>query len=210
MSTERFEFGDRIRHAERPEWGVGSVVRAEDVTVNGRPTQRLSVRFPGVGVKKLMTGEARLKRVTGEKAPSSAGEDAPPLAAWEKVRQSDWLAPMAERKIEETMIGLPPEARDPFSTVAQRLAFVLALYRFDRSGRGLMDWAVAQSGLDDPLSRFNRHELERYFDRWAFERDAQLARLLQAAAFDPQLIEKLVLQAPPDAEKAVRRLMAVR
>jgi hypothetical protein len=151
-----------------------------------------------------------LKRVTDE--PALAGErgEATPLAQWDKVGQSDWLAEVAQRKIEETMISLPAEARDPFASVARRLAFVLDLYRFDRSGRGLIDWAIAQSGLDDPLARFNRHELEQYFDRWAVERDAQLGRLLQEAAFDSRLIEHLLAQAPPDAEKAVRRLMAVR
>jgi hypothetical protein len=210
MSSERFEFGDRVRHVERPEWGVGSVLRAEDISVNGRAAQRLSVRFSGVGVKKLITGEARLKRVTDVPGLTVEDTEAAPLAQWDKVGQSDWLAPVAQRKIEETMISLPAEARDPFASVARRLAFVLDLYRFDRSGRGLIDWAVAQSGLDDPLARFNRHELEQFFDRWAVERDAQLGRLLQEAAFDSKLVEHLLAHAPADAGKAVRRFMAVR
>ena len=210
MSSERFEFGDRVRHAERPEWGTGSVVRAEDVTIKGQPSQRLSVRFPNIGVKTLVSGHAPLKRVTEEAPPEPGGEEATPVADWDKVGQADWLAGVAQRKIEEAMISLPAEARDPFATVARRLAFALGLYRFDRSGRGLSEWAVAQSGLADPLTRFNRHELERFFDRWAFERDAHLARLLQEATLEPRLIEKLLAQAPPEAEKAVRRLMAVR
>jgi hypothetical protein len=210
MSSERFEFGDRLRHTERPEWGVGSVLRAEDISLNGRVAQRLSVRFSGVGVKKLVTGEAPLKRVAEDTAAADVDDHDTPLAEWDKVSSSDWLAPLARRKIEETMISLPAEARDPFASVARRLSFVLNLYRFDRSGRGLIDWAVAQSGLDDPLTRFNRHELEQYFDRWAIERDAQLGRLLQETSFDSKLIEHLLTQAPPDAEKAVRRLMAVR
>ncbi|MDY7108272.1 MAG: DUF3553 domain-containing protein [Planctomycetota bacterium] len=210
MSSERFEFGDRVRHTERPEWGIGSVLRAEEVSLNGRVAQRLSVRFSGVGVKKLVTGEAPLKHVAEETATVGDDDQATPLAEWDKVSSSEWLGPLARRKIEETMIALPAEARDPFASVARRLGFVLNLYRFDRSGRGLIDWAVAQSGLDDPLTRFNRHELEQYFDRWAVERDAQLGRLLQEAAFDSRLLEHLLAQAPPDAERAVRRLMAVR
>jgi len=210
MSSERFEFGDRVRHGERPEWGTGSVVRAEDVTIKGQPSQRLSVRFPNIGVKTLITAQAQLKRVTEGAPPEPGGEEATPVADWDKVGQADWLAGVAQRKIEEAMISLPAEARDPFAPVARRLAFALGLYRFDRSGRGLSEWAVAQSGLADPLTRFNRHELERFFDRWAFERDAHLARLLQEATLEPRLIEKLLAQAPPDAEKAARRLMAVR
>ena len=34
MSNERFAFGDRVRHSKRPEWGIGSVVKAEDLSVN--------------------------------------------------------------------------------------------------------------------------------------------------------------------------------
>jgi len=210
MPSERFEFGNLVRHSRRPEWGIGSVVRTEDVTIDGKRTQRVSVRFPGEGLKTLLTSRAELQR---DDAVPEAGDDsaeASPMAAWAKVREWEWLAPMADRKIEEAMINLPVEIRDPFSSLRKRLTFALGLYRFDRSGRGLIDWAVAQTGLRDPLSRFNRHELEQFFDRWVFERDAHLVRLLQEAADEQDLIDELLVVAPPAAREAVRRLSAVR
>jgi hypothetical protein len=212
MTTARFEFGDRVRHTDRPEWGIGSVVKAEDATVNGQPSQRLFVRFPGAGVKTLSTAHALLERVPDTPAPATAtaGDENHRVADWDRVGQSDWLAAVAERKIEEVMVALPEAAKDPFSSLTQRLKFTLRLYRFERTGRSLVEWAVAQTGLDDPLSRFNRHLLERFFDRWASNRDAQLARLLQEAEGDSPLVESLLADAPAAAVDAVRRLSGVR
>lgn len=210
MLSKRFGFGDRVRHARRPEWGIGSVVKCEDVVLNGRGAQRLSVRFPGIGVKTLSTAHADLQRIEAAESPSDDETSDKPIQLWEELGKSDWLAPVAQRKIQEAMTSLSEEVRDPFRSLRQRLETTLALYRFDRTGRGLIDWAVAQSGLADPLSRFNRHELEEFFDRWTVERDAHLERLLQETASEPQLVEAMVAKAPPAAKKAVRRLASVR
>ena len=210
MSNERFGFGDRVRHVRRPEWGIGSVVKCEDVTLNGTPTQRLSVRFPGLGVKTLSTAHADLQRVAALEARAPEEGEDKRVELWEQLGKSDWLAGVAQRKINEAMTSLSEEVRDPFNSLRQRLITTLGLYRFERTGRGLMDWAVAQSGLEDPLSRFNRHELEEYYDRWTVERDAQLDRLLQEAAGDQHLIDEALTTAPPAARKAVRRRASVR
>jgi len=211
MSDERFEFGDRVRNAKRPEWGIGSVVKAENVTVNGRASQRLSVRFPGVGVKVLNTAQARLQHVADQPAglPGDPDADDHPVRVWDKVGRAEWLAPVAQRKIEQAMISLPVEARDPFNGLGHRLEVTLGLYRFDRTGAGLIQWALAQTGLDDPLSRFSRHELEQFFDRWAFERDAHLQRLIEEAGRDQRVVESALAQAPPAAKAAVQRITAV-
>ncbi len=132
------------------------------------------------------------------------------MAAYDKMSESGWLAPMAHRKVEEVMIGLPEEAKDPFTSLKRRLKFTLDLYRFDSSGRGLIDWAVAQSGLDDPLGRFSRQELEQLFDRWAVERDSHLRRLLDEARSEQAMVRELVSQAPSSAQQSVRRLTARR
>jgi hypothetical protein len=121
------------------------------------------------------------------------------------VDKAEWLAPVTERKVSERMTALPEAARDPFRSVHDRIAFTLRLFRFDRSGRGLVDWSVAQSGLEDPLARFNRHELEVWYERWATERDAHLRRLLNDAQADPALVKKLVAEAPPDARAVAGR-----
>ena len=44
MSTRKFEYGDRVRHTSRPEWGVGSIIQAEHLSVNGQEAQRVSER----------------------------------------------------------------------------------------------------------------------------------------------------------------------
>ena len=73
-----------------------------------------------------------------------------------------------------------------------------------------MDWAVAQSGLNDPLSRFTRHELEELFDQWAAQREEMLQKLVGEARSEPDLLRKLVAAAPPAARESLRRLTGER
>jgi hypothetical protein len=208
MIGQRFEFGDRVRHCKRPEWGVGSVIRVEDVAANGAPSQSISVRFPIAGVKKLSTSQADLERVVEEAKPQQ--DTAGSIEDWHSLDESDWLAPLAQRKVAQTILRLPEEARDPFSTLRDRLDFTFRLYRFERNGGSLIDWAVAQTGLDDPLSSFTRHELEEFFDRWAAQREEHLARLLDEARTHGALIDEVLAEAPGLATDAVRRLTTAR
>ncbi len=205
MSRRTFQFGDRVRHVRRPEWGIGSIVRTEDLTVNGERAQRVSVRFANGGLKQISTAHTELELLTGDAAPDGA-----PLGGWDRMKEGDWLAPLAQRKVGEAMTSLPPELRDPFNSLARRLATCLDLYRFDRSGRSIIDWAIGQSGLEDPLTRFTRHELEVLFDQWAGEREAMLQRLLTECRSDPELLRKLSAQAPPAAREPLRRLTGER
>ncbi len=89
MSDSKFEFGDRVRHARRPEWGIGSVVKAELVTVDGNRTQRVSVRFPNAGLKTLSTSRAELQLINEQASPNGAGDDAELLAGWERMDEAD-------------------------------------------------------------------------------------------------------------------------
>ena len=154
MSNQRFEFGDRVRHAQRPEWGIGAIVKTEELTVNGTRTQRVSVRFPNAGLKTISTAHAELQLVTEAHEAPQAEEIGASVAAWEKMKDSEWLGEVAQRKVDEAMVSLSPNVRDPFNSLAKRLRACLDLYRFEQTDRGLIDWAVAQSGLSDPLSRF--------------------------------------------------------
>ena len=172
-------------------------------------TLRLSIRFPNAGMKNLISDQAELEKVDGNVDPYLNGESAN-VAAWDKIGEGGWLNGVAERKIKEQMISLPQDLRDPFNSLAKRLSMMLGLYRFDRSGSGLLDWAVAQSGLDDPLSRFTRQDLEQFFDRWAFEREAHLNKLLQEARHEPAALSQAVKNAPASAVEMVRRLTAHR
>jgi hypothetical protein len=210
MSRRKFEFGDRVRHARRPEWGIGSIIKAEDVVLSGESGQRVSVRFPNAGLKTISTEHAELQLVPTNNGPESHGADDHPLGGWDKMQESDWLGGVARRKVEEAMATLSPEVRDPFKSLGERLEVCLYLYRFERDGRGLTDWAVAQSGLTDPLSRFTRHELELLFDQWAAQREEQLGRLLAEAKIEVDLVSGLTGSAPVGAQEAVRRLTASR
>ncbi len=210
MPNRKFEFGDRVLHAGRPEWGIGSVVRAELLTTNGQQAQRLAVRFPNGGLKTISTAHAELKLVTEDVVLDSHDGEPSPLADWDKMKDSEWLGEVAQRKVRETMIGLSERVRDPFRGVEERLRACLDLFRFERTGGSLVDWAVAQSGLDDPLSRFTRHELEVLFDQWASNRQQHLQQLLSQAHGDQQLVSRLSAAAPPAAQESVRRLTAGR
>jgi hypothetical protein len=215
MSDQKFVTGDRVRVAAKPEWGIGTITKVEIVNglkSNGHVPQRLSVRFPNGGIKTLVTGHADLQRVS-DAADQFTTDESPSARYWDKVNESDWLGSMARRKIEEAMLTLPQDVRDPFNSLQKRLSLTLGLYRFDRSGRGLMDWAVAQTGLDDPLSRFTRHELEQKFERWVVERDSHLQKLLQEAQApgrDRSIVATALKEAPPAAVNMVRRLISSR
>lgn len=209
MSEHKFASGDRVKHVRRPEWGVGTITKIEDAAMNGHHTSRLSIRFPNAGMKTLISDQADLEKVTGNSDPYDSG-DSTNVAAWDKVGEGGWLSGVAEKKIKEQMISLPGDLKDPFNSLAKRLSLTLGLYRFDRSGRGLTDWAVAQSGLDDPLSRFTRHDLEQFFDRWAGERDNHLAKLAHEARLEPAAVQAAMKSAPPAGLNALRRFTGSR
>jgi hypothetical protein len=200
-----YAVNERVRHRQKPEWGIGTVTKIETVTRLGQRDQRIWIRFPNGGLKTVLGSMAELERA------SAVGADAVAVvpdtfAARAASHEGGWLGSVAKRKPEDAMTSLPAAASDAFLTVPKRVEFVLSLYRFEATGGKLIDWAVAQSGLDDPLSRFNRHELEAFFDRWAFERDATLARLLQEARRNGISVDHLLAKAPPAAQRALRKL----
>ncbi len=208
MSNPKFSKGDRVLHTTRPEWGIGAIVKVEELPVKDQPAQRLIVRFPNAGLKTLSTSHATLQLVPDGATGVGEDGDADTLAGWDKMTESDWLGEVAQRKVKKVMVSLNGVARDPFVGLETRLGACLDLYRFDRTGHSLIDWAVAQSGLDDPLSRFTRHELEVLFDQWAEHRAEHLQKLLAQARSDHQLVTRLVAAAPPAAKESVRRLTA--
>jgi hypothetical protein len=68
-----------------------------------------------------------------------------------------------------------------------------------------------QTGLKDPLSRFSRHELEQFFERFRSNLDTHLRRLLgEARKEDPAGVEQLVAAASPSARQALRRADSMR
>lgn len=208
MPKEIFEFGDRVRLQRRPEWGIGSVVKVEAAMLNGTRSHSVSIRFANQGIKVLNTAVAEIELVSHEHVEALADAKAHPMVQWHKISENDWLAPIAQRKIQEVMVSLPENVRDAFCSIKQRLKQTLDLFRFERTGGSLIEWAIAQSGLDDPLSRFTRQELELLFDRWMTYRQDHLLKMLQEASQDIEFsrdeIASLVAAAPLSAQEAVR------
>lgn len=212
MSNTAVKLGDSVRHTARPEWGIGTVIKVEQAAANGTMTPRVTVRFPNIGIKILAVLPIPLEVVKGEGVLDH--EDAEHVDALTTAFESpDWLAPVAQKKAMQAMTILPLAVRDAFLSIRDRIKATLDLYRFDRSGAKLMDWAVAQTRMNDPLSKFTRQELEQYFDRWALERDNHLAKLIEEAKREPSVngeIESMLAKAPPAARHVVRQRIANR
>ncbi|MGA1224183.1 MAG: DUF3553 domain-containing protein [Phycisphaerales bacterium] len=198
-----FTAGMQVRHRQRPEWGAGTVSRVETLTRAGNRDQRLWIRFGAAGLKTLLASAADLEVVEG----TGAAEHT--FAAREIASEGGWLGEIAKKRPEQAMTDLPPDATDPFLTPERRLKNLLSLYRFD-AGTKLIDWAVAQSGLDDPLSRFNRTELEAFFKTWSLDRDVQLHRLVTDFRRRRVAVDPLLADAPRSALAVLQKFDKVR
>jgi hypothetical protein len=170
MLVKSFAFGDKVVHAGRPEWGVGTVSQAAGDVHEGKPCQRLTIRFDRAGLKTLSTAIANLV----------PAQDAPAMGAAESGagEPDPFGAGQSAKDRTEQMLRMPDGASDPFQPARVRLETTIRLYRFNEHGGSLIDWAAAQSGLKDPMTRYNRHELEDLFRRWAMLRDEHLRRLV--------------------------------
>lgn len=222
--TRTWAVGDRVVHSGKPEWGAGTVNGAIRTTHDGHPCQSLTIRFDRGGLKTINTAYASL--IAADQAPSlptepvfaggdasSAGErsgskfrihDEP-----SKKNIEDKLSGMAD--IRAQMTRLPDAATDPFSSVLARVKATIALYKYTPQGGLLLDWAAIQSGLADPMSRFNRHELEKFFEAFAVNRDVHLKKLLsEARKLDPAGVQQAIASAPASLQQALRRIDAGR
>lgn len=197
----KYKPGEQVRHPGRPEWGVGEVTKVELITRDGQPDRRVWIRFPNEGTKTVLASVAGLEIVEAETPPASRGT----LLDRQSTHETGWLGEIAKSKPEDAMTALPERTTDPFMPARARVELIFDLYRFNRNGGSLIDWAIAQSGLDDPLSRFNRHELEQYFDRWAWERDQVLAKTIDEARKAGEQIDQLLKSAPPSARRGLKK-----
>lgn len=224
-----FKQGDRVTHRNRPEWGAGTVTLAEPATHNGSACQRLTIRFDRAGAKVLSTALAPLQAFSGSKFDepgSGVGQEVSggdPSMSRQSTGSSPFgmprtsvsadlepdpllsLKPTASEK-REMLLRVPDDATDPFVTPRKRLERTLALFRFSAHGGSLLDWAAMQTQLKDPLSAFNRHELEDAF-KWFQNRLEQHLRtvLREVRKADPGAIEELAKTAVPAARQALIR-----
>lgn len=189
MSETIWKPGDRVKHPERPEWGVGTIAKAESAAHQGTKCQRLTIRFELGGLKTLSTAFAKLR-------PATDGAEQP----------KGWLAELERKNPADRLTSLPDDVTDPFSGPIERLRRTLQLYRFAPAGASLIDWAVMQTGLKDPLSQLNRHELEDRFRTFRRVLDEHLRKVArEAAVAEPQRAQELLAKAPADARAAVAR-----
>lgn len=193
-----YKQGDELKLCSRPEWGIGHVTRVEQVTREGQRDQRVWIRFPNVGVKTILAGAAQIERLNGEL------QEEHTFAAREHAHETGWLGEISKTQPEEAMTKLPPETTDPFTSIRTRFKVMANLYRFRPDGASLIEWAIAQSGLDDPLSRFNRHQLEEFFRRWAWERDEHARQLVFESKRNGEPIDDLIGCADDRMQKALR------
>lgn len=196
MLTKQFAFGDKVVHTGRPEWGSGTISSAQPDVHEGKPCQRVTIRFDRVGIKTLSTAIATL-------VPAS---DAPALVAAEAFPTDPLLGGMGEKTARELMLKLPDACTDPFQPPRVRIDATAKLYRFNEHGGSLIDWAAAQSGLKDPMTRFNRHELEDLFKRWAMVRDEHMKKLVwEMKKQDPVGLSLAIRSATGKAQSLMKR-----
>ena len=208
MSTmTSIAFGDRVAHPSYPEWGSGSVIKVENTALQGKPARRITVRFTQRGLKTFVGDPIPLDILATEHTMPGDGDlKLPAIAEVEQLERSG-LTQAVEQKLLDIMLAIPMACRDPFNSGEHRLRRTLDLYKYDMSGRGLMEWAMAQNGMDDPLTRFNRTELEMYFKQFAHDRDRHLSKLLSELREESTMIKQLVAEAPVGAKHAVSKLL---
>ena len=208
MIEATFKKGDRVRHPSKPEWGIGVVTKLEVVSRDASPDLRVSVRFPSIGEKTLLASLASLELLENGAA-SAAAYARPSLTDLDVANGGGWLGAISKTTANDLMTALPDDATDPFVSPRRRLDRTLNLYRFDGSPARLVEWSIAQSGLDDPMSRFNRQELEQLHKRWLFNLDAHLLKVLGEFRRERSVVDEALATAPPLAVKAVRRQFAM-
>jgi len=222
-----WSISERVVHTGKPEWGSGEIKTATRTTQDGRPCQLLQIRFDRAGLKTISTAFANL--IPAEDAAALSAEPFAPTFSGNggnggggsgphnhtTSKEDDFAARLmgepGTADIKQRMTKLPDAATDPFTTTQSRFKATLGLYRFAPTGGSLLDWAAMQSGMADPMSRFNRHELEKFFESFVIVRDNHLRKIAaEMRKVDPGAVNALVKGAPPAAQQALRRLDAMR
>jgi Protein of unknown function (DUF3553) len=168
-TINRYQQGDVVTHPKRPEWGQGVVKHSQAIIHQGTAAQRLSVEFTNHGRVVINTAVAQLapkgKKQTMSSSITSSG---------------GWLDQLEQtNKNSHELWELPEALTDVFTSDLQRLLATLDTYKFNTEPRPLIDWAVGQTGMDDPLSKYTRHDLEQAFARFARDRDLHLKEMVR-------------------------------
>lgn len=206
QDCDRYKPGDVVIHARRPEWGEGVIDQAQVITHEGRRAQRLVIRFSHRGRVTINTAVALLKpkQIEGTMTNTDTPTTFRPSASGR-----GWLGSIQQKQDNgHELWSLPEAMTDPFASLTQRLGATLDSYRFGVDAHSLIEWAVAQTGLTDPLSKYNRHELEQAFARFARDRDRHLADLVATAkkqGESPWLARQIREARDPRARQALQK-----
>ena len=173
-SQIQFARGDKVIHPKRPQWGDGDVISAVTITHEGKAGQRLTVRFANHGQTTINTAIVPLVSKETVSTMSST-------SSYSHSGQG-WLDTLSRDANGHELFKLPDDLTDPFATLEKRFENTLRSYKAVPDGRDprvLLDWAVIQTGMNDPLSKYSRSELEQAFPRFARDRDNHLASLIK-------------------------------
>lgn len=203
-----FAPGDVVIHPKRPQWGDGKVMTALNINHEGSPGQRLTVRFANQG--QVVINTAIVPLVSKETVTQMS-----PTSSYSSHTGQGWLDGLSRDANGHELFKLPDELTDPFATLENRFEATLRSYKLISDGRdprALLDWAVVQTGLSDPLSKYSRPELEQAYPRFARDRDNHLASLVKQ--FKAKNLLSFVQQKTnqpttvPAAKQAVQRAMS--
>ena len=193
--SEFFTVGDKVAHPRKPEWGTGVVREASVVTHEGTQAQRLRVDFANkrntiinTAIAPLIRGEAAgngFFNATGVEREQPHMSHTPT----NKLSAAGWLDELETSKGmgKRELWDLPASLNDPFSSNEQRLAATLDTFKYSTEPGPLFQWAVVQTGEDDPLTKYTRVELEQAFPRYARDRDNHLFDLVRQMKREGQL-----------------------
>lgn len=173
-SQTQFARGDKVIHPRRPEWGDGQVLSAMTINHEGKAGQRLTVRFANQGQVTINTAIVPLVHKETVSTMSST-------SSYSHSGQG-WLDTLSRDANGHELFKLPEELTDPFATLEKRFEATLRSIKMISDGRdprALLDWAVVQTGLNDPLSKYSRPELEQAFPRFARDREHHLVSLIK-------------------------------
>lgn len=188
------QVGQKVVHAAKPDWGVGTILRIEPTQPNGSGPRRVTVQF-AVGSRVVQVPPARL---------------VPPGPAVQ--RESGWLDKLAGRTLDDALRALPEEVQMHLGAPAQRLALIGRLYEHDEDGPSLLTWARRQTGIADPLEHWTRDELLSAFADYRRARDAVLcetaARLSRAEG--PAAVEAMLAEFSARVAERIRAALSMR
>ena len=222
MPGRNFAKGDSVIHAGKPEWGPGDVMSAEGQLHEGKPCQRLTIRFSRGGLKTISTAFADLRPAS--EAPLAMFAKRFAAAPEEPVRNGKSRDDTDDRRGNgeseptmqdvldraaslEALQKLPENINDPFVPIMKRVQATLDLYKLWDKPAGVLDWATIQTGLRDPMSMMSRHELEAQMDRFRISLDGHLKKILKdARREDAKAVDVALAQCGPAAKAALRRV----